>query len=506
MVSKAEFLRKFSRDLLDGSGAAFVGAGMSIASGMVSWSGLLSEIADDLGLNLKLEHDLISVAQYEFNRQRTRDSIETAIIRNFCRDAELQESHRLLARLPIESVWTTNYDGLLEKAFRECGKQPDVKHNVDHLRQRRPYSDVTIFKMHGDVDDAANAVLTKTDYECYELERGAFTVQLLSDLLSKRFVFLGFSFTDPNLEYMFNRLRRLLNPFHREGRALRDHYCILRRPGQPRDPSDAAANARFEHESRRFEHRVLDLQNYGIQTVAIDRHSELEEMLLELNRRVRTRAVMISGAVESWEPLGEGRLNACCRNLAHLLIEENFDIISGVGKGISGGIMVGAHEALAHPGAGRIGRRIRLFPFPYWLEDSPQRDAYSQCNRLEMASQAGVTLVIAGNRRDPVTQAIVSSPGVAREVELARQHGQLVIPIGATGHAAQELYQKVMADPQAWFPGLDVVAELKALNEPPHDGESDSDFGTRMAKTTIGLLKKIQATVPSGSIEGSAGG
>ncbi len=63
-ISKKEFIRKYSANLLEGTAAVFVGAGFSRASGFADWRQLLKEIAEDMGLDIALEHDLIAVAQY----------------------------------------------------------------------------------------------------------------------------------------------------------------------------------------------------------------------------------------------------------------------------------------------------------------------------------------------------------------------------------------------------------------------------------------------------------
>jgi hypothetical protein len=468
MIKKNEFLRKYSKELLDGNGAVFVGAGMSITAGFVNWKDLLRQIASDLELDIDIEHDLIALAQYEVNRLKTRDSVDETIIRQFCKKAKETPCHQLLARLPIDTVWTTNYDKVLEEAYTKAGRTTDVKITTDQLRNRKPHADVSIFKMHGDVDSPSDAVLTKNDYECYESEKSAFTVQLLADLLTKRFLFLGFSFTDPNIEYTFNRLRRLLNPEKSKDNKMRDHYCILKRPTREdydKKQSDTDIDRLLKLDAKRFEHRVIDLQNYGIQTVAIDKYQEVEEILRSLTQIVLTRTVMISGAAETFEPMGEVKLNQFCRLLGQKLIEEDFDIISGVGKGISGDVMIGVHEALTRPKQGRLGQRLRLFPFPYWMPDTPSRQEYYEANRDEMTAQGGVAIVICGNKADPNTGKIIDSPGVMTEVAKARKNGQFVIPIGATGHAANTIWKEAIADLPHYFPSLDVEKEMNSLND-----------------------------------------
>lgn len=488
MINKNEFVRKYSRDLLEGQGAMFVGAGMSIPVGFVNWKELLREIADDMGLDIELEHDLIAVAQYEFNRKRSRDTLDETIVRQFAKQAQLSNNHRLLARLPIDTVWTTNYDHVLEEAFRGAQRRVDVKHRPEHLRRRNPYADVTVFKMHGDVDEPHNAVITKDDYECYEVAREVFTVQLLSDLISKRFLFLGFSFTDPNLEYTFNRLRRILSS-DRHGGGNREHYCILKKPtiDDYRDfkGTEKERDRAFELDKNRFGHRVEDLKNYGIQTVAIERYDEVGELLGELNRLVKTRTVMITGAAEIFEPKGEAFIDDLCRQLARRLIRDGFDIVSGVGKGISGAIMIGAEEELARPDAGRLGQRLRLYPFPYWMSAGQERDKYYAANRQEMTSQGGVTVVICGNKLPPGAATIIDSPGVAAEVELAEAAGQFVIPVGATGHAARRIWEKLSADPAPWISAAKAESEFESLGDESLDAE-------KLIEIIICIIEKIR--------------
>ena len=54
--------------------------------------------------------------------------------------------------------------------------------------------------MHGDKDSPDDVVLTKKDYQTYDIERNVFTKLLSVELIRKTFVFIGFSFNDPNLE------------------------------------------------------------------------------------------------------------------------------------------------------------------------------------------------------------------------------------------------------------------------------------------------------------------
>jgi hypothetical protein len=198
---------------------------------------------------------------------------------------------------------------------------------------------------------------------------------------------------------------------------------------------------------------------------------------------------MISGAVESFDPLGEEQIGIFCRSLGRRLIEENYDVISGVGKGISGSLMIGAHEALTRPDSGRIGQRLRLFPFPYWMPEGSDRDNYYSDNRREMASQGGITIVISGNKLDPKSGGIINSPGVLAEVEMAKDAGQFIIPVGATGHAARHIWGQVSADADSWFPNIDAGQELERLG----DSTLEPD---QLVQAVFDLINKIRKLKP----------
>lgn len=67
-IEASESLREYARELHNRNAAVFVGAGFSTASGYVDWKGLLREVFQDLRLDAKKEHDLVTIAQYYCNQ------------------------------------------------------------------------------------------------------------------------------------------------------------------------------------------------------------------------------------------------------------------------------------------------------------------------------------------------------------------------------------------------------------------------------------------------------
>ena len=109
--------------------ALFIGAGMSRKRGYVDWKGLLQGFAAELGLDIdREEQDLPAVAQYYVNRKNgDRAFLNKALIEEFDKPGAHTENHKIIARLPIPTIWTTNYDKLIEEAVTASRKTIAVK-------------------------------------------------------------------------------------------------------------------------------------------------------------------------------------------------------------------------------------------------------------------------------------------------------------------------------------------------------------------------------------------
>src|SRR5579872_13846 len=161
------FITRFAKIIRDGDAAIFAGAVLSVAAGYVNWTGLFEEAAKEIGLDVTKEPDLISLAQYIINTAGHKTKIQQLIIENFPLEKKPTINHTILARLPIKSLWTTNYDTLIEDALRQNGKIVDVKHQAAQLSYTSLNRGVTVYKMHGDSQHPHEAILTKEEYEKY---------------------------------------------------------------------------------------------------------------------------------------------------------------------------------------------------------------------------------------------------------------------------------------------------------------------------------------------------
>ncbi len=162
-ISESAFIREFTRELHNRNAAVFAGAGLSMASGYVDWKGLLKDVITDLGLDPDEEDDLVTLAQYHCNQAGGNKARLTQVIFDyFAQTRAPTRNHAILARLPIYTYWTTNYDKLIEQALLAAKKIPDVKYTLKQLAVTRLDRNVVVYKMHGDVDHSAEAIISKT--------------------------------------------------------------------------------------------------------------------------------------------------------------------------------------------------------------------------------------------------------------------------------------------------------------------------------------------------------
>lgn len=460
-VSKPEMLRHFADELRSGNAALFIGAGFSRPSGFVDWKELLRDVAKELGLDVDKENDLIALAQYHVNSRGGRSRLNRLLIEEFTKDAKLTENHRLIASLPVHTVWTTNYDELIETAFRQGHRNPDVKTTKENVAVTLPNSDVVVYKMHGDCRQPQDAVLTKEDYETYANQREIFSIALKGDLVERTFLFLGFSFTDPNVDYILSRIRGLL------GQNQREHYCVMKWPHPPKDAS-GARHAEYEYEKRKLELRIADLKRYQIQPVMIDAYDEITEILGELNRRSHLKHVFVSASAYEFSPLGKDRLEGLSTTLGREIINRGFNLVSGFGLGIGGAVVLGGLEQIYSHNLPMT--RVSLFPFPQ--KEVAQAEFHTRY-RVSILSNSGFAIFVSGNRMEKASNNLIEAPGVLEEFDLAVRLGKFVIPFGASGWAAMAIWKKVMSEPEAYYGAVDVAAPLKVLGDA---GRKDDEY------------------------------
>jgi len=450
------FIKDFLKEIREDNAAIFSGAGLSASAGYVNWRELIRPIAQELRLDVDKESDLVAVAQYYCNENSgNRHRLNQAIIDQLSVVTTPTKNHKILARLPISTYWTTNYDQLIESALKEVGKIADVKHTTEQLATTKPRRDAIVYKMHGDAEHPYDAVLNKDDYEKYHIKRGAFINALAGDLVSKTFLFIGFSFTDPNLDYILTRVRVTFRENQRR------HYCIFKK----RTKQDNENDAEFENAQIKQRLAIEDLKRFNIKTLLIDDYRQITEILSRIERHYRQKTIFISGSAEEYGDWSEAATQEFLRDLSRALVQQGYRVATGVGLGVGDAIITGAIEEVYRARTGHIEDSLVMRPFPRANPDAEIRQRLWEDYRQELISAAGICLVVLGNKR--VDGQIVLAGGVRREFEIACQHGLNVVPIGATRYMANEIWKEMSLALDTYYPNsnADLTEKFSKLGE-----------------------------------------
>lgn len=419
------FINNYVKQLKNESASLFVGAGLSIGSGGINWNELLKEEAQNIGLDVEIENDLVSVAQYIYNESGTRNTISELIKNKISTEGNINENHKIISQLPIKKIWTTNYDDYIEQALIKNGKKVDVKKAVKDISLKLDKSDVSLFKMHGDVNIPESAVLIKDDYEIYDRKNEVFLKNLQADLLNNTFLFLGFSFEDPNLKNILSKVRIML-----EGDNKR-HYCIMRTV-QKEDFKNCEDKYCYEKNKEKL--FANDLLRYGIKVIFINDFKEIANILEEIKRKFYANNVFISGAFENLENLSNNIINEknvdeFCSLLGKKLCENDFSIVQALSPGIGRPLISGfVNEELKQK---RRKSKLKVRPFP--IESIDNYYEY----RKNIMSECGSVVYLFGNKREK--NEIINSSGVAREAEVAKELQLYEIYVDVTGYMTEEL-------------------------------------------------------------------
>ncbi|KAI2514357.1 SIR2-like domain [Fragilaria crotonensis] len=187
----------------------FLGAGTSIPSGLPNWEGLLKAISDQLassgttGVHRIVQEcngDLLTMADKleDLARSDANGNCLKTRVANYIKNQKCHPSLvlALLLSLPSKSIVTTNYDELIETAYRNknvasSDKSSDLSILPHHPE---PRAKQWLLKMHGCVSHPKNIVLSGKDYA----ESKVLTGIVQANLLTTHLLFCGFSLTDPN--------------------------------------------------------------------------------------------------------------------------------------------------------------------------------------------------------------------------------------------------------------------------------------------------------------------
>lgn len=193
----------------------FAGAGISMTVGLPSWDELIEHLCQELDLDRTLyppaEAAHLTLAEYYRLEKGSLDPLVDWMKRKWSvSEDEVSRSpaHQLLVTLDFPIIYTTNYDGNLEAAYRHAGRDY-VK--ITSARDLAGLAEgvTQIVKFHGDFCSPESLVLG----ECAYFDRLDFEspldLKFRADTLARTVLFVGYSMSDMNIRLLLYRLAQM---------------------------------------------------------------------------------------------------------------------------------------------------------------------------------------------------------------------------------------------------------------------------------------------------------
>lgn len=467
-----ELVREFGAAIDSRQASLLVGAGMSRDSGFPLWETLVAEAASQVGIP-RLD-DFPVWAQYVEDAPGGKSILLEAIVRQIASVEPMPlDNHRLIVRLPISDFWTTNYDALIEQADPVL----DVVEHDEALALRRS-GDRRLYKMHGSIPWQASSpvggrdqlVITRNDYERYaEATHPRLWRLLQAQFLTSSFLFVGFSFDDPNFGEIFRMIRRAIGV----GPLMR-HYALMKRP---------------DHDGGEFEARARDLEGSGINVVEIHRYDEVTSVLRRLVARTLPMRLLVSGSARS---LGDPTWTT--GSYPTVATPHGLDEVA-----TSIGAALAAADVPGLLAAGDVGARVGYSylralgtydpaRFVLLRRRDDNQDLTPPRKRLGEIRLADTEPSQLRDRAfDSVRCVLVigGGQGTLDEVARAREAGMSVVPLAVSGGAAEHIWNEMRADLSSYAIGqqsvpVDLFTELA--------GERLNAIGAAVRLVELGLF------------------
>jgi hypothetical protein len=196
----------------------FVGAGLSRAAGYPGWRDLMIAVLKatmprNAGASTRQEfRALLKAGRYAEIADQCREILGRARFAELLRSqlvkpvAPPEATHRSIVQTPYAAIVTTNFDTLIEDAFRlwsdegvpKCPTGAQLGRHGTLLLDRAFF----ILKAHGTILDEKSLVFTSEDYRRITHANPAFQSMMAAILLTHSVLFVGYSLSDPNFRLL----------------------------------------------------------------------------------------------------------------------------------------------------------------------------------------------------------------------------------------------------------------------------------------------------------------
>jgi hypothetical protein len=206
-------------DIASGKCLPFVGAGFSLnarppaGKQMPDWQLLTKYLAEISCISSELcGPEVASKFEKKYGRVQLIEAIRKAL---HVGHLNLGEAHRAFVDLPFDTIYTTNFDLLLEDAFTLAHKPFRSLVGDKQMSFHGGPFDTNIIKMHGDLRHEEYIIITTEDYNDYLKNYPVIATHLSASLITRTPLFIGYSFSDPDFQNIRRVIKERLGKFER---------------------------------------------------------------------------------------------------------------------------------------------------------------------------------------------------------------------------------------------------------------------------------------------------
>ncbi len=206
-------------DIAAGKCLPFIGAGFSLNAKlpenktMPDWPALTKLLSESVeGSGKSGGPEVASNYERNFGRVQLIEAIRQAL---FSDEVEPGKAQNYFVQLPFDTVYTTNFDLLLEEScsmirrpYRSLVGELQIPFHGGPLT-------INIVKMHGDLRHEEHMIITKDDYDGYLEKYPVISTHLSAMLITRTALFIGYSLSDPDFNHIREVVRSRLGKFQR---------------------------------------------------------------------------------------------------------------------------------------------------------------------------------------------------------------------------------------------------------------------------------------------------
>ena len=221
-----EIHQELINKIISGQCVIFIGAGASIDAQAPSSSQLAKELNEQFLDRKYVNESLNKISSYMETMPGLGRATAIRYIIDKLSKLEPSEGHLLIPKFNWASIYTTNYDTLIEKAYSKFGiNYKPIIFNSDlfinnNENKNENENQQLIYKPHGCISRPDSFILTEDDYYKCSENRTAIFRQLEIHKYRSTFLFVGYSFSDFNLSKIWFDIRKETGEFTQWSYAL----------------------------------------------------------------------------------------------------------------------------------------------------------------------------------------------------------------------------------------------------------------------------------------------